>query len=77
VYEGALGTMAARSFEKVEGSNGIGVKVFEGDGCGPVMRWLCRCMDNGIRVDLGNQCEDLFSIPDIQFVVLEFGKILL
>ncbi len=71
VDEGCLRAGAAGGLEHVEGADGVGVEVVEGDGRRPVMTGLGRGVDDGIRLYLGNQINDSLSVTNIKFVMDE------
>lgn len=77
VDKGSLRASLAGGFEKVEGADGVGVEVIEGDGSGTVVRGLGGGVDNGIGLDFPEQIEDALAIADIELVVGEGGAELL
>jgi len=77
VDEGSLGAGAACGLEHVQCANGIGVEVFEGYRCRPVMAGLGGGVDDGVGPDLSNKVEDTLSVADVELVVDEALEILL
>ncbi len=77
VDEGSLRAGAACSLEHIEGADGIGIEVVEGDRRSPVMAGLGGGVDDGIGPDLGDQVEDSLPVADVEFVVDEALQVLL
>ena len=69
--EGRLGTGLAGGFEEVEGADGVGVEVVEGDGGGAVVRRLGGGVDDGAGFELPEEIEHTLADAYVQFVVGE------
>ena len=69
VDEGGLGAGSAGGLEHVEGADGIGIEVVEGDRSSTVVAGLSGSMDDGVRLHLSNQIEDALAVADIEFVM--------
>jgi hypothetical protein len=69
--KGAFGAVLANCFQEVERTDGIGVKIVKRNGGRPVVGRLGRSMDYGVGADFLEQVRNPFSVPDVQFMVLE------
>lgn len=77
VDEGGLRAGSACGLEHIEGADGVGVEIVEGDCRRSVMAGLRRGVDDGIGLDLGNEVEDSLAVSDVEFVVDEALEVLL
>src|SRR6266480_1914633 len=69
VNEHGLGTVLARSFEQVQGADGIYIKIDERNLSSLVVRWLSGAVNNAIEARLTEKREDGFPVADIQIPV--------
>ena len=69
VDEGGLGAGSAGGLEHVEGADGIGIEVVEGDRRSAVVAGLSGSVDDGVGLYLSNQIEDALAVADIEFVM--------
>ena len=77
VHERGFGASATSGFEEVHGADGVGVEVIKGDGGGAVVAGLGGGVDDGVRLEAGNEVEDALAVADVEFVVgevLELGS---
>jgi len=71
VDEWSLRACAAGGLEHVEGADGIGIEVVEGDRCSAVVAGLGGGVNDGIRLHLSNQIEDALAVADIELMMNE------
>ena len=71
VGEGALRAGPPGGFQQVEGADGVDVEIVKGTGGGEVVAGLGGGVDDGRRLKLGDELQDLFTVADIQLVVFE------
>ena len=69
VDKGGLGAGSAGGLKHVEGADGVGVEVVEGDRRSAVVAGLSGSMDDGIGLYLSNQIEDALTVADVEFVM--------
>ena len=77
VHERGFGASATSGFEEVHGADGVGVEVIKWDGGGAVVAGLGGGVDDGVRLEAGNEVEDALAVADVEFVVgevLELGS---
>jgi len=72
--EGASQAGAAGRFKKVQGANGVDVKVVERAGGGEVVAGLGGGVDDRSGFEFLNEGQDRGAIPDIELVMAEGGK---
>ena len=71
VDKGSFRTGLAGRFEKIQGPDGVGIKIVEGDGRGAVVGRLGGGVDDGVRFERLEELKDAGPVPDVEFVVLE------
>ncbi len=71
VDEGGFRAGLAGGFQQVQGADGIGVEVIEGDGGGAVVGGLGGGVDDGIGLEGFQQFKHAGTIPDVEFMVSE------
>ena len=69
VDEGRFRAELARGFEEVEGADGVGVEVVEGNFGGEVVRGLGRGVDDAVGAEGSNEVEHGGAIADVDGVV--------
>ena len=75
--ERRLGAGLARGLEQVEGADGVGVEIVEGNRRGAIVRGLGGGVDDGVRGEGLDEVEDAGAIADIEFVMFEVGEFFL
>jgi hypothetical protein len=75
MYEDRLRYTQTGSFQEIHRSDGIGIKVFKGDLCGKIMRWLSGRMHDGIRPQLNYKLVDTCAVTNIKFMVNKISKL--
>jgi hypothetical protein len=69
VNEGSLGADSAGGLEHVEGADGIGIEVIEGDRRRAIVAGLSGSVDDYVGLYLSKQIEDALAVADIEFVM--------
>ena len=67
--EGGLGAGLAGGLEEVEGADGVGVEVVEGNGGGAVVAGLGGGVDDGVGFDRFEEVENALAVADVELVV--------
>ena len=73
--KGTLRTGPPGGFEQVERADSVDIEIVEGSGGSKVVAGLCGGVDNGGRLELGDELQDFFTVADIQLVMFEVLKI--
>ncbi len=71
VSEGALRAGPPGGFQEIESADGVDVEIVERAGGGQIVTGLGGGVDDGGGLQLGNERENLFTIPDVELVMLE------
>lgn len=66
-----LGTKPVHPLQKIEGANGIDVKIVKRTHGRKIMTRLCCCMNHGVRRQLFYECYDIGPVAHIELVVSE------
>ncbi len=71
VDEGRFGTGLAGGFQQVQGADGVGIKIIEGDGGGAVVGRLGGGVDDGIGLQCLQHGEHAGTVADVELMVNE------
>jgi len=76
VHKGRLGAGLPGGFQHIQGADGIGIKIVEGNRRRAVVRGLRRRMHNHVGLHGLEQVEHAAAVADIDLVMFERGKVL-
>ena len=74
VDKGRLGTGLPGRFEEVEGADGVGVEVVEGNRGGAVVGRLGGGVDSGVGPQVGEERDDSGAVASVEFVMVKGGS---